>query len=117
MGNRRNPRGIPISEKDLAGFVARKSGRFVGRPLAVLVLLRCGCGFSVAIFVAEHGLARKLDLVAFLADAFDENLLTFLQFITNIANATIGDLRDVQQSIRARKDFDERAKVNYTADR
>ena len=49
-------------------------------------------GFSFAILLAQHRLPRELDLVAFAADAFHENLLTLLQLVTHVFNATIRDL-------------------------
>jgi len=51
--------------------------------------------FGVVVLVMKHGFAGKLDLVAFLANAFDQNLLAFLKFIANVANAAIGDFRNV----------------------
>ena len=54
-------------------------------------------------FVAEDGLAGKLDFVAFLADALDHDLLAFFQLVTHVADAPVGDFRDVQQAISAGK--------------
>ena len=34
--------------------------------------------FGLAVLIAQHSLSRKLDLVAFLANAFDDDLLAFL---------------------------------------
>ena len=57
----------------------------------------------------QNRLPRKFDLVAFFADALDHDLLPFFQLVAHIADAVVGDFRDVQQSIGAGKDFDERA--------
>src|SRR5215211_3740437 len=73
-----------------------------------------GFGF---LLLAQHSLPRELDLVAFATDALHENLLPFFQFVTNVFNTTIRDLRDVQQSVRSRKDLHERSKVNNTVNR
>src|SRR5438045_1774838 len=73
--------------------------------------------FGLPRFVTQDSFARKLDLVAFFADALDHDLLAFAQLVTNIANPTIRDFRDMQQAVSAGKDFDERAKINDPADR
>ena len=61
----------------------------------LLLLLRC-LRFGVAVLVAKHGLAGKLYLVAFLADALNEDLLAFFQFVPHVLYATVRDLRNVQ---------------------
>ncbi len=66
-------------------------------------------------FVAQDGFAGKLDLVAFLADALDHDLLAFFQLVAHVLDATVGDFRDVQQAVGAREDFDERAEINDAA--
>ena len=47
---------------------------------------------SLTTLITQHGFARELDLISFFANALNENLLSFFQFIANIFNATIGDL-------------------------
>src|SRR5262244_1967318 len=64
----------------------------------------------------EKRLATEADLVAFDADAFDQNLLAFFQLVADVADAVIGDFRDVEQSLCAGKDLDERAEINYAGD-
>lgn len=49
-------------------------------------------GFGFTILLAQHSLARKLDLVAFAANALHENLLSLLQLVAHIFHTTIGDL-------------------------
>src|SRR5678815_187942 len=73
--------------------------------------------FGFAILFAQHRLPRQLDLVPFAADALHHDLLPFLQLVTNVLNTTIRDLRDVQQSVRARKDLHERAEIDDPVDR
>src|SRR6185503_2351921 len=68
-------------------------------------------------FVAEDGLAGKLNFVAFLADALDHDLLAFFQLVTHVADAPVGDFRDVQEDVSAGEDFDEGAEINYAAHR
>ena len=64
----------------------------------------------------QHSFAGKLDLVPFLTDAFDHDLLAFVQLVTNVTNAPVGNFRDVQQPVSAWKDFDERAEINDAID-
>src|SRR5215813_10356024 len=64
----------------------------------------------------EKRLAAEADLVAFDADAFDQNLLAFFQLVTDVADAVIGDFRNVQQAFGAGKDLDERAEIDYPGD-
>jgi hypothetical protein len=61
---------------------------------------------------ASTAFARKLDLVAFLADALDEDLLTFFNSSRTSFHAAVGDFRDVQQTIGAGKDFNKGAEVD-----
>ena len=68
-------------------------------------------------FIPKDGLAGKLDFVAFFADALDHDLLAFFQFVTHVADAPVGDFRNVQQAVSAGKDFDEGAEINYAAHR
>src|SRR5215203_3135448 len=69
-------------------------------------------GFGFAILLAQHCLSRELDLIPFAADALHENLLSFFQLVAHVLNTTISDLRDVQQSVRSRKDLHERSEVD-----
>src|SRR5215510_4885339 len=66
--------------------------------------------------VAEHGFARKLDLISFQADDLDHNLIAFLEYIPHVANAALIDFRDVKQAIRSRKNLDERTKIGNAYD-
>jgi hypothetical protein len=43
-------------------------------------------------------------------------LLAFAEFVANVADATVGNLRNVQQTVGAREDLDESAEVNDAAD-
>src|SRR5262245_44841459 len=60
--------------------------------------------------------AAEADLVAFDADAFDQNLLALFQLVADVADAVIGDLRDVQQSLGAGEDLDEGAEIDDARD-
>src|SRR5438067_11580588 len=71
-----------------------------------------GGGAGLALLISQDGLARQLDLVAFFTDALDHNLLAFLQFVTHVADAAVSDFRNVQQSVGAGKDLNERAEID-----
>src|SRR4030095_11129848 len=64
-----------------------------------------------SLFLSKYRLAGKLDLVAFLADALDHDLLSFLELVANVFDTPVGYLGDVQKSVEARKDLDECAEV------
>ena len=59
----------------------------------------------------QDRLARQPDPVAFHGKHLYEYLVAFLQLIADIFNAMLGDFTDVQQPIRAGKNFDKRAEV------
>src|SRR5499426_1633723 len=64
----------------------------------------------------EKRLAAEADLVTFDADAFDQNLLAFFQLVAHVADAIIGDFRNVQQAFGAGEDLDERAEIDDARD-
>src|SRR5215510_66430 len=66
--------------------------------------------------VAEHGFARKLDLVSFQADDLDHDLVAFLEYIPHVANAALIDFRDVKYTLGPRKNLDEGAEIRDTYD-
>ncbi len=70
-----------------------------------------------AFFFFQNSLTGKLDLVAFLADAFDDDLLAFLQLVADVADAAVGDLGDMQQAVRAREDLDKSTEIDDTRNR
>jgi hypothetical protein len=70
-----------------------------------------------SLLLCKDRLAGKLDLIAFFSDALHHDLLTFLELVTNVLDASIRDLRDVQQTIEAREDLDKCAKVDDTRNR
>jgi hypothetical protein len=61
--------------------------------------------------------ARELDFIALFADAFDHNLLTFFQLVAHVAHAAIRNFRNMQQTVNARENFDERAEINNSGNR
>src|SRR6266487_4932709 len=63
-----------------------------------LITIAGAGGFGLPLLVAQHCLPRKLDLVAVLADALDEDLLSFFQFVTHVLDTAIGNFGDVQQT-------------------
>src|SRR5881397_3728647 len=59
----------------------------------------------------EHGFARQADTISFDCQHFHQYLVALFQFVTNILDAMLSHLADVQQAICARKNFDKRAKI------
>ena len=70
-----------------------------------------GC-FRFFALIAQNGFPGKLDFVPFLADAFDQNLLTFLQLVTHVLHPAVGDFGNVQEPIGSGEDFNERAEID-----
>jgi hypothetical protein len=77
-----------------------------------LVAIAGAGGFGLPLLVAQHSLPRELDFVAVLADALDEDLLPFFQFVTHVLDTAIGNLGNVQQTVCSGKDFNKRPKVH-----
>src|SRR5689334_12481672 len=73
--------------------------------------------FGFAVLVAQYSLARQLDLVALAADAFHQDLLSFLQLVAHVFHSSIGNLRNVQQAVSAREDLNERAEIDDSRNR
>ena len=70
-----------------------------------------GC-FRFFALIAEDSFPGKLDFVPLFANAFNQNLLTFLQLVTHVLDAAVGDFGNVQQSIGSGKDFHEGAEID-----
>src|SRR5262245_3238926 len=64
----------------------------------------------------EERPAAEANLVAFDADALDQNLLALFQFVAHVADAVVGDLRNVEQSLGAGEDLDEGAEIKDACD-
>src|SRR5262249_14986699 len=75
------------------------------------------CCAGLPRFIAQDSLTRKLNLVSIFADALDHNLLPFTQFIAHVANASIGNFGNVEQTIRAGEDFHKRSEIYDPAHR
>src|SRR3982751_3365859 len=101
------------------GFApARKPHFFINLILGCrLVALPAAGGLGLLLLFAQDGLSGKLDFIALFADTLDHNLLAFLQFVAHILDPAVGDLRDVQEPVRAGKDFDERSEIDDARDR
>src|SRR5580700_5112046 len=77
-------------------------------------------GFSAAHLGAllfQDGLARQLDAIAFDRQYLHQDLVAFLQFIANIVDAMLGNFADVQQTVGAGNDLDERSEVGQARHR
>src|SRR5947209_1856132 len=70
-----------------------------------LVAIAGAGGFGLPLLVTQDCFAREFDFVAVLADALNEDLLPFFQFVTHVFDAAIGNLGNVQQTVGSRKDF------------
>src|SRR5213080_82886 len=80
-------------------------------PLFCSVSFVTAGGFGLAVFIAQHGLAGQFDFVTVFADAFDHDLLAFLQLVADVADATVSDLRNVKQAVSTGEDFDKGAEI------
>jgi hypothetical protein len=76
----------------------------VGRSRAIAATHFCALLF-------KDCFAREPDAVALNRQHFHQNLIAFFQLVANIGNAMLGDFADVQQSVGAGDDFDERAEI------
>ena len=74
------------------------------------LLFRCGFLRQQG-FAAQTNLAGRIDV-----DHLDEDLLAFFEFVPNVLDAMVRDLRDVEQAVGAGHDLDERAKVGDSLD-
>src|ERR1039458_2031396 len=64
----------------------------------------------------QNRLPRQFDPIAFDGQNLHQHLVAFFQFIANILDSVLGDFADVQQSVRARQNLDERAETSEPAD-
>src|SRR5262245_18925087 len=69
------------------------------------------------VLTLQQRLLAQANLVAFDADALDQDLLAFGQFVAHVVYAVGRDLADVQQAFGAGEDFDKRAEVHNARDR
>src|SRR3989442_9781552 len=110
-----------FQRKDLAGSCCKINGKDAGSasqsPSSVHRSFVATGNVGLAVFIAQHGLAGQFDLVAVLADAFDHDLLAFLQLVADVADSTVGDLRNMQQAVSAREDFDKGPEIYDPAHR
>jgi hypothetical protein len=60
--------------------------------------------------------ARESNAVPFDRQYLDQNLVALLQLVAYIGNAMLRHFADVQQSFRARNDFDKRAEISQPRD-
>src|SRR5215470_15171366 len=62
----------------------------------------------------QHSLTRKPDAVSFYRQHLHEHLVAFFQFIAYILDAMLSHFADVQQTVRARKNFDKRTEIRQS---
>src|SRR5205085_9280367 len=70
------------------------------------------CSAGSRLLLSKDRFSRKLNLIALFADALHHDLLAFLHLIANVSNTAVRDLRDVEQTVKARQNFDECADVD-----
>src|ERR1039457_6278116 len=95
----------------------QRARRTVSRPARPWVLLRPDLllGLSLRQLLAlllEHRPAAELDLVAFERQHLYQDLVALLEFIAHFADAVLGDLADVQQTVGPRENLDEGAEIH-----
>ena len=71
--------------------------------LAALVWVAGAGRLRLTLFVTKHGFAREFNLVALLANTLNKDLLTLLELIADVFNATVSNFRDMQEAVRTRK--------------
>jgi hypothetical protein len=64
----------------------------------------------------QNRLPGQLDAVAFDGQNLHQHLVAFFQFIANILDSVFGDFADVQQTVQAGQNFDERSEIRQAAD-
>src|SRR5260370_237278 len=110
--------GAVPSKCPLAGFAPwTAQDGWPSRPRArrlVRFRRRNSAHFSALLF--QNCLPRKLDPVAFDGQDFHQHLVAFFQFIANIFDSVFGNFADVQQSVQAGQNFNERAEIRQAAD-
>src|SRR5271170_6500581 len=70
-----------------------------------------GLGEFLALFL-ENRFAAEFDFVAFERQDLDQNLVAFLQLVSNLLDAVFRDLADVQQPVSAGENLDKRAEID-----
>src|SRR5579884_2507738 len=66
--------------------------------------------------LAQHRPPAQADLVAFNGKDFDQDLVALLELIANVADPVLGHLADVQQTVGAGKELDERSEFGQAND-
>src|ERR1051326_3653292 len=110
-------RGSPIPEGTRSVFGSRRKrqrGRKRGRRRQAELVL--GALLQLLALLFEDGAAAQLDLVALEGKNLDQDLVAFLQFVANIANAVFGYFADVEETVSARKDLDKGAEIHEADD-
>src|ERR1700687_3815433 len=68
--------------------------------------------YQLLALLAQNGFAAQLDLVAFERQDLDHYLIAFLQLVAHVLDAVLRNLADVQQTIGAGENLDERAEFH-----
>src|SRR3984893_891237 len=86
----------------MSGFTAALSSTIFRWKLAA-------AHFRALLF--EDSLARQTNAIALDGQHFYQHLVAFFQFIANVLNAVLRDFADMQQTVGAGDDLDERAEI------
>ena len=81
-----------------------------------IALVRSLATAHLGALLLQDRLARQLDAVALDGQHLHQNLIAFLQLIAHIVDTVLCDFADVQQSVSAWNDLDERAEVRRPGD-
>src|SRR5437867_1104299 len=104
------PRAVPPTVAAGAPAAERTTRGGRATPVARGDLLRRGLAGLDAL-LAQHRLTAQPDAVAVHLDHLHQDLFALANLILDLLDAVLGDLGDVQESLDAGQDFDERAEV------
>jgi hypothetical protein len=82
-----------------------------GSTVGSLIRVRRRSPTHFGALLLQDRLARQLDAVTFDGQNFHEHLVAFFQFIANIFDSVFGNLADVEQSVQAGQNLDERSEI------
>src|SRR6202158_701316 len=68
--------------------------------------------YQLLALLAQDSFAAQLDFVAFERQNLDHDLIAFLQLVAHVLDAVLRNLADVQQTVGAGENLDERAEFH-----
>jgi len=70
-----------------------------------------GWGLDFIALLPQHGLTAQLDLIAFQRQNLHQDLIAFLELVPHRFDTVFRNLANVQQTVRAGENLDERAEL------